>query len=201
MKRRKFMEVDSNTRESCHVDALLHNGVSLAPDAVQEFAQIESMCINGMCKGDENAVTYLTNVARINPKATVAPEKTGQFTNDGSEPSWEKLALHNRDRYDDLQVQTAECIENITVDLLKDGAESLGVLQQASLAAKEPVSSFVQSEQHIIIGDSIFTATRMSPISKKPKIGGVKSNQNMTTGAHRLHDTQRLLAPGAERHA
>ena len=80
MKRRRYMEVDSNTRECCRVDALLHNGVSLAPDAVQEFAQIESMCINGMCKGDENAVTYLTNVARINPKATVAPEKTGQFT-------------------------------------------------------------------------------------------------------------------------
>ena len=112
-----------------------------------------------------------------------------------------QLALHNRDRYDDLQVQTAECIENITVDLLKDGAESLGVLQQASLAAKEPVSSFIQSEQHIIIGDSIFTATRMSPISKKPTKGGVKSNQNMTTGAQRLHDTQSNARSRRKRHA
>ena len=104
MKRRRYMEVDSNTMECCCVDTLLHNGVSLAPDAVQEFAQIESMCINGMCKGDENAVTYLTNVARINPKATVAPEKTGQFTQDGSRQPGATSVLHNRDRYDDLQV-------------------------------------------------------------------------------------------------
>ena len=68
--------------------------------------------------------------------------------------------------------------------------------RQASLAAKEPVSSFVQSEQHYVVGDSVFTATKMSPIHSDPRRLRVKSNQNMTTTAHRLYDTNRLLAPG-----
>ena len=136
IRRRSFIEDESGNKDSHRMETMLHNGVSLAPDAVQEFAQIESMCINGMCKGDDSAVTYLTNVARINPKATVTPEKTGQLTQDGSRQSGTTGVFQNRDRYDDLQVQTAECIENITVDLLKDGAESLGDSQTGIISSK-----------------------------------------------------------------